>query len=84
MTLGADPTPLPEPDRRGDDRNDQLERLGELVADGTIPFPIDWPPDRQAALSVLVRARRRDRLVKLIVRAIADDLGRGQSRSPRE
>jgi hypothetical protein len=74
MTLGAYPTPLPEPDRRRDDGKDQIEHLAMLVADGKVPFPIDWPPDRQATLAVLVRARRRDRLLKLIARMIADDL----------
>jgi hypothetical protein len=53
------------------------DRLADLVAGGAVPFPADLPPAQQADLAGRVRQRRRDRLVRLIARAIADDLLRG-------
>ena len=52
----------------------QLARLADLEAAGRMPFPTDWVPDQQAELAAAVRSRRRDRLLRLIARLIADDL----------
>ena len=66
-------TPLEPPDPPTTER---LDRLADLVADGEVDFPAGLGPADAARLTVLVRRRLRDRLVRYIARQIALDIHR--------
>jgi hypothetical protein len=64
QTTSAPPAATPE----------QLMRLAQLVADGELPFPGNLPLERKQRLLSEVQRRRRDRLVRHVARAIAEDI----------
>jgi hypothetical protein len=68
----SDVSSLPEPAER-------LRRLAALVAVGETPLPADLEPAELSIVLAEVARLRRDRLVRLVARAIAWDL-----RQPRE
>ncbi len=55
---------------------DRLPKIAELIANGEIPIPVDWPEDRLLPLLDLVHAARRRRLVQYFARLIASDICR--------
>lgn len=57
----------------------QIERLADLVASGEIPFPHDLSGHDQQLLLASVSHRRRDRLIKFVARAIAQDIHSSRS-----
>ena len=63
-------------DQRAATEADRLPRIAELVANGEIPIPVDWPEDRLLPLLDLVHAARRRRLVRFFARVIASDICR--------
>ncbi|WP_160167285.1 hypothetical protein [Rhodopirellula sp. SWK7] len=58
----------------------RLSRIAEMIADGEIPIPVDWPHSRLHPLLDLVHAARRRRLVQFIARTIASDIRREERR----
>jgi hypothetical protein len=60
-----------------------LTRLAEQVADEGDDMPEGLAPDQEQALIGLVRRRLRDRLVRYIARAVAQDLLRDAEQPPR-
>jgi|SaaInlStandDraft_5_1057022.scaffolds.fasta_scaffold361249_1 hypothetical protein len=60
--------------------SDCQQRLSVMVADGEVPIPIDWEPDRLLPLLDLVHRTRRHSLVKFIARVIANDIRRQERR----
>ncbi len=72
----TDPSPdsiTPEPARPRLSA-ESLSRIAEQVANQDIDLPEGLNPDQEQALIDLVRSRVRDRLVRHIARAIAQDL----------
>jgi hypothetical protein len=67
------PGPDAAPDRLS---AEQLRRLAEMIADGHCPVPQDLPVADAERLSREVRHQLRDRLVRLIARAVARHLRR--------
>ena len=59
---------------------ERLPEIAEIVADGEVPIPIDWEPDRLLPLLDLVHRNRRHSLVKFIARVIANDIRRQERR----
>ncbi len=59
---------------------ERLPQIAEMIADGEIPIPVDWPDSRLHPLLNLVHAARRRRLVHFIARAIASDIRREERR----
>ena len=55
---------------------DRLPRIAELIANGELSIPVDWPEDRLLPLLDLVHAARRRRLVRYFARVIAGDICR--------
>lgn len=53
-----------------------LERLAQLVADGSIPFPPDWDADVAGRLAFEVLRIRRTRLIRFIARVMATSIRR--------
>ena len=62
---------------------EQRMHLAQLVADGELPFPGDLPLELEQQLLSEVQRRRRERLVRHIARAIAEDILRGAGPIPR-
>jgi hypothetical protein len=56
---------------------EQIRRWASLVADGTSEFPGDLAPVDRDRLLVATRRLLRERLVRLVARAIAIDIRRG-------
>ena len=54
----------------------RLHQTAELIADGELPIPVDWPEESLSPLLDLVHAARRRRLVRYIARVIAGDICR--------
>ena len=61
---------------------DQAARLADLVADGRGEVPEGLPPADRERLLAAVRRRLRDRLVRLIARAVAWRLHRQATARP--
>lgn len=59
----------------------RIPEIAEMIADGEIPLPIDWPNGRLHHLLDLVHAARRRRLVSFIARTIASDIRRQERRT---
>lgn len=55
---------------------ERLRRWGALVATGEAPLPQDLQPDEFRTVLLEVARLRRERLVRLVARAIARDLHR--------
>jgi hypothetical protein len=53
---------------------DQIARWADRIADGRDEFPADLGEPDRSALAEAVRARLRDRLVRLVARAIAGQM----------
>ena len=51
--------------------NDQIERLAEMIADGRSAMPMELQPADLERVEEATRRRLRDRLVRIIVRALA-------------
>ncbi len=58
----------------------RFPEIAEMIADGEIPIPVDWPENRLHPLLDLVHAARRRRLVHFIARTIASDIRREERR----
>lgn len=56
----------------------QLQRWAQLVADGDAEFPDSMPGPQAERLLAEVRRRRRDRLIKLFARQIAQSVRRDE------
>lgn len=56
--------------------HDQIARWADRIADGRDEFPTDLADPDRSALAEAVRLRLRDRLMKLVARAIAARLAR--------
>jgi hypothetical protein len=56
--------------------DDQVARWADLIADGRGDLPGDLSPGDRPRLLAAVRQRLRDRLVRLVARAIAERLHR--------
>jgi hypothetical protein len=50
---------------------DQIARWADRIADGRDEFPADLPEPDRSTLAEAVRVRLRDRLIRLVARAIA-------------
>ena len=70
----AVPRPDPSPPHRL--TTDQLARWADRIADGRDAFPADLPDPDRSNLADAVRGRLRDRLLRLVARAIAERLAR--------
>jgi hypothetical protein len=57
-----------------DHRPVDVERLGQLVDDGVVPWPGDLSDVEAAQLTAHIRRRRRSSLIRLIARLIAADI----------
>jgi hypothetical protein len=55
-------------------KQDQIQRWAELIADGRGEFPTELPPTDQNRLAAEVRTLLRNRLVRLIARAVATQI----------
>jgi hypothetical protein len=55
---------------------DQIARWADRIADGRDEFPTDLTDPDRSALADAVRVRLRDRLVRLVARAIASRMAR--------
>ncbi len=55
---------------------ERLPQIAEMIADGEIPIPVDWPDSHLHPLLDLVHAARRRRLVHFIARTIASEIRR--------
>ena len=62
---------------------EQIDRLADLIAEGRAELPDDLPGPDLRRLTAAVRRRLRDRLVRLIARAVACRL-HGQGRPGKE
>ena len=62
---------------------ERLPKIAEMIADGEIPIPVDWPDSHLHPLLDLVHAARRRRLVHFIARTIASDIRREERRRER-
>jgi len=60
-----------EPEPATDLTSEQIARWADRIADGRDEFPADLAEPDRSALAEAVRARLRDRLVRLVARAIA-------------
>lgn len=58
---------------------DQIARWADRIADGRDEFPAALADPDRAALADAVRGRRRDRLVRLVARAVAGRLARADA-----
>ena len=56
--------------------DDEIGRLAEMIADGRCELPDDLPATDRQKLEAEVRRRLRERLIRLIARAIAQHLRR--------
>jgi hypothetical protein len=83
--IPEEPSREPQPSDESDPPNgltpEQIRRWAALVADGTSEFPGDLAPADRDRLLAETRRLLRERLVRLIARAIAIDLRRGLGRS---
>ena len=59
---------------------ERLPEIAEIIAEGEVPIPIDWEPDRLIPLLDLVHRTRRHSSVKFIARVIANDIRRQERR----
>jgi hypothetical protein len=59
---------------------ERLPEIAEIIAEGEVPIPIDWEPDRLLPLLDLVHRTRRNISVKFIARVIANDIRRQERR----
>ena len=60
---------------------DRLYQTAELIANGEVPIPVDWPEDRLFPLLDLVHVARRRRLVRYFARLVAKDICRANRES---
>ena len=58
--------------------------IAEMIAEGELPVPTDWPPHRLQPLLDLVHVARRRRLVKFVARVMANDIRRQERRQEQE
>ncbi len=84
-----DPNPQPRPTPResepaADLTSEQIARWADRIADGRDEFPADLGGPDRAALADAVRGRLRDRLVRLVARAIAVRLARADAPDTQE
>lgn len=84
-----DPNPQPRPARRESEpanglTPDQIARWADRIADGRDEFPADLGEPDRSALADAVRVRLRDRLVRLVARAIAGRLARADAPDAQE
>jgi hypothetical protein len=56
--------------------NEQIDRLGQLIADDPNEFPNDFPAEELQALKTAVRRELQSRMVMFIAKAIAMDVRR--------
>lgn len=61
----------------------RLPQIAEMIADGEIPIPVDWPDNHLHPLLDLVHAARRRRLVHFFARVIASGIRREERRRER-
>ena len=58
---------------------ERLHKTAELIANGELPIPMDWPVHHLSALLDLVHDSRRRKLVRYFSRLIAKDICRRKS-----
>jgi hypothetical protein len=63
---------------------DQIARWADRIADGRDEFPTDLPEPDRSTLAEAVRVRLRDRLIRLVARAIAGRLAGANAPDARE
>lgn len=71
----------PNPSEADSVSAERLPQIAEMIADGEIPIPVDWPDNHLHPLLDLVHAARRRRLVHFFARAIASDIRRDERRT---
>ncbi|MGZ0173243.1 MAG: hypothetical protein ACKVHE_27255, partial [Planctomycetales bacterium] len=62
----------------------RLPEIAEMIAEGELPVPTDWPPHRLQPLLDLVHVARRRRLVRFVARVMANDIRRQERRQEQE
>lgn len=86
----SDPNPQPrsrparDPEPAADLTSEQITRWADRIADGRDEFPADLGEPDRSALADAVRVRLRDRLVRLVARAIAGRLARADAPDAQE
>lgn len=58
----------------------RLPEIARMIAEGELPVPTDWPPERLQPLLDLVHVARRRRLAKFVARIVANDIRRQERR----
>lgn len=58
----------------GENANDRLNHMAQLIADGEVSFPQDLNSDDEAKLLTVVRSLMRKRLVRFIAKQIAREV----------
>ena len=55
-------------------RASRLKKTSEVIANGEIPIPVDWPQDELEQLLDLVHDARRKRLLRFFAKTLARDI----------